>query len=325
MHKGKILCIFSAPSGICDEYKVNVHSHPLTRWSSGLSITVLPLLITVHDGEYSRVTIHVCWGLFSIALAAVMAFSQSYGQQRLPMHSFPLTLTDGSTVAVLAFGLDPEATDSIDRSLGESELPPLPPSEVFDARFVGFDIGVPLGLGSLKDFRQGVVGTVGKRVHEIMYQAAPGRVVTVQWDLPSGVTAVLEDLYQGSLINIVMADTGRYTVQNPSIFNRLKMTVDYNLFSSVHTQDAMGYTLYQNYPNPFNPCTTIRFSLPKASQTRLTVFTVHGEQVAEPVNGKREPGMHEVLLDGTALASGTYVCRFTAGGFVRYLTMTLLK
>ena len=85
------------------------------------------------------------------------------------------------------------------------------------------------------------------------------------------------------------------------------------------------HTLAQNYPNPFNPSTVIRFGLPAAERVRLEVFTVLGQRVTVLVEGQREAGYHEVTFDASALASGMYVYRLTAGRFVAVRKMLLLR
>jgi hypothetical protein len=91
------------------------------------------------------------------------------------------------------------------------------------------------------------------------------------------------------------------------------------------TQLPSHYALSQNYPNPFNPSTTIKFELPKASQVNLTVFDILGREVSVLVNERREAGVHEVKFDGSKLASGVYVYRLQAGGFVQSKRLVLLK
>ena len=74
----------------------------------------------------------------------------------------------------------------------------------------------------------------------------------------------------------------------------------------------MDYHLMQNYPNPFNPTTNIRFSLASPSEVRLAFYDVLGQEVKVLVNEQRPAGIHEVLFDGTNLASGMYYYRLTA-------------
>ncbi|MCX6138422.1 MAG: T9SS type A sorting domain-containing protein [Ignavibacteriales bacterium] len=66
------------------------------------------------------------------------------------------------------------------------------------------------------------------------------------------------------------------------------------------------YALEQNYPNPFNPVTTIQFALPVNAEVSLNVYNVLGQQVAALVNGQLAAGMHAVVFDAPALASGIY-------------------
>jgi hypothetical protein len=85
------------------------------------------------------------------------------------------------------------------------------------------------------------------------------------------------------------------------------------------------FALEQNFPNPFNPSTTIRYALPEAGQVRLEVFTVTGQRVAVLAEGERSAGWHTVTFDGLALASGVYIYRLQAGGFVQTRKLMLVK
>ncbi|MCE1190249.1 MAG: M6 family metalloprotease domain-containing protein [Ignavibacteria bacterium] len=83
------------------------------------------------------------------------------------------------------------------------------------------------------------------------------------------------------------------------------------------------YLLEQNYPNPFNPSTTISYGLPASGHVRLTVYTVHGKEVAELVNSYQSAGFHSVVFQASRLASGVYFYRLNAGGktFIRKLVI----
>jgi hypothetical protein len=265
--------------------------------------------------------------LLVLLVSACLVHGTALSQLRQPSISIPLTLTDGVATATLFFGFDSAASDSLDRLFGESELPPLPPSGVFDARFVGFDISMPLGLGTQKDFRPGDAGMTGQRIHELMYQTSTGRTVTVRWNLPAGTTAILQDIYLGSLINVNMKDSGSYAVQNPSVFNRLKMTVQYTTVSSVDVDLPGHFVLYQNYPNPFNPITKIGYRVPSpgARWVRLSVCDILGREQAVLTNERKDPGEYAAIFDGTRFGTGSYFYRLESSGAVAIKSMVLLK
>lgn len=103
--------------------------------------------------------------------------------------------TDAGNSSELIFGLDPEATDTIDAALGEQELPPPPPG--FDVRFL--DDSVPasgFGQGISKDYRNGSSAFTGQKQHQVSFQAnSEATSVTIAWNLPSGVTGTIEDKF----------------------------------------------------------------------------------------------------------------------------------
>ncbi|HLG31476.1 MAG TPA: Omp28-related outer membrane protein [Ignavibacteriaceae bacterium] len=85
------------------------------------------------------------------------------------------------------------------------------------------------------------------------------------------------------------------------------------------------FSLDQNYPNPFNPSTTINYSLEKDVHVSLKVYDIMGSEVAELINKEQSAGVHQVLFDASAVASGMYFYKLSAGDFVSVKKMTLLK
>lgn len=90
------------------------------------------------------------------------------------------------------------------------------------------------------------------------------------------------------------------------------------------------YLLSQNYPNPFNPSTQIRFTVPRTSETELSVFNSLGQQVVQLVYERLEPGEYFVEWDGTddlgtPVATGVYFYRMAAGDYVETRKMMLMK
>jgi len=76
------------------------------------------------------------------------------------------------------------------------------------------------------------------------------------------------------------------------------------------------------YPNPFNPTTKISYSLPGRQHVKLSIIDNLGRQIQILEDLQREPGMHEVIFDGTYLPSGVYFYRVQTGG--KSLTRPLL-
>jgi hypothetical protein len=86
------------------------------------------------------------------------------------------------------------------------------------------------------------------------------------------------------------------------------------------------FKLAQNYPNPFNPTTTIRFSIPAAGHTKLTVSNILGQEVATLIDGENlAAGEHEAVFNASNLPSGIYFYRLTSAGKFAVGRMTLLK
>jgi photosystem II stability/assembly factor-like uncharacterized protein len=109
-------------------------------------------------------------------------------------------------------------------------------------------------------------------------------------------------------------------------------TFEYSNEIEVDVLEPSQFSLEQNYPNPFNPSTKVTFSLPEASQVKLSVFNVLGEEVKTLLNENREPGVHTIGFDASGLASGVYLYRIQAlpvgrqaGNFVQVRKMILTK
>jgi photosystem II stability/assembly factor-like uncharacterized protein len=85
------------------------------------------------------------------------------------------------------------------------------------------------------------------------------------------------------------------------------------------------FALHQNYPNPFNPATNIQFDLPRESFVTLKVFDIRGKEVNTLVSENRQAGSYYITFDASALASGVYFYKITAGDFAKTMKMVLVK
>ena len=79
------------------------------------------------------------------------------------------------------------------------------------------------------------------------------------------------------------------------------------------------FILFQNFPNPFNPHTIIKYSLPKLADISFSVYDIQGRIVKKVFYNNIKPGNHEILFDGSHLASGVYIYR------ISYNTQSLIK
>lgn len=85
------------------------------------------------------------------------------------------------------------------------------------------------------------------------------------------------------------------------------------------------FALANNYPNPFNPQTTIEYSLEKAGQVAVNVYSVTGELVKTLVNAYQSAGSHTAVFSGAALPSGIYFYTLTSGSQTITKKMILAK
>jgi hypothetical protein len=128
----------------------------------------------------------------------------------------------------LHFGLYPSATDTLDQSLGEQELPPFPPADVLEARFIGDDIQLPkLGLGTYFDYRKGDTDFEGTRTHELKFQIGSGSKVVLKWNLPGGITGIIQDFVNGEIIKKSIAGSDSLVLSKPLYIDKLMMVIKY--------------------------------------------------------------------------------------------------
>ena len=83
--------------------------------------------------------------------------------------------------------------------------------------------------------------------------------------------------------------------------------------------------LMANYPNPFNPTTQIPFSLSQTGLVKIEIFDVTGKKVATLADGQFAAGIHTLLFDAQALASGMYFARMTTTQNIYTTKLMLVK
>jgi len=92
-------------------------------------------------------------------------------------------------------------------------------------------------------------------------------------------------------------------------------TLDWNcsgeslMEQSQTVSDKQDYALINAHPNPFNQTAAFSYELRVVSYVILSIYDVAGRRVTTLVDGHRDVGMHEVMFDGSGLASGVYLYR----------------
>ncbi|MBU1700669.1 MAG: VCBS repeat-containing protein [Candidatus Eisenbacteria bacterium] len=217
------------------------------------------------------------------------------------------------------------ATDGIDPDLGETEVPPLPPSHIFEARLIESS-----GNGLYRDLRNVEAATL---TYQIAWQGkADHYPLTLTWDsdlLPADCEAVLTDMLDGVILKPVDMRAEESQVIDGALAELGALKIEIS-FPAVPAEIPVILALHPNVPNPFSPSTTIRFDLPQAGMVRLQLYNVAGRLVRVLRDGMIEGGSHIVVWDGRDLngnrvASGAYFYRLYAQDKVLTRKMLLVK
>jgi hypothetical protein len=210
-----------------------------------------------------------------------------------PVEYFPedwgrIILTDAAGVNYTLYAVKGEV------DLSRYELPPAPPTGMFDIRFGSGRIAEDINSAMQTIDMSGVTYPLTVRVEgmDIRLQDETGKSVNA--NLKSGQNIVISD----ATIN--------------------KLMVKGELIPA-------EYTLEQNYPNPFNPSTKINYNVPEAGNVKLAVYNIVGEEVAVLVNGYTQAGSFDVTFNASNLPSGVYLYKLQSANSVQTKKMILLK
>jgi hypothetical protein len=172
--------------------------------------------------------------------------------------------------------------------------------------------------------------------------------VFIEWPVMSNIsddlTFSLVDNHKGTIV--VLEEGGRYTFsvdsRAKSAGNAIKPGQEFTITGIaprfILRAERVGTTsvnpavelpqsiaLDQNYPNPFNPTTRINYQVPASGLVRVAVYDLLGREVAVLVDGAVQAGSQFVNFDASALSSGVYIYRLSAGGQTLTRKMTLVK
>ena len=233
---------------------------------------------------------------------------QQLRQQFTPEEEFyALHFTAGSdTLQTLWFGGEIPKNLSVNRFT----MPPVPPTNAFDARFAAMGSYLAETSSPQIDLQ------AGEREVEIHLQS-PGMVSMQNWEMVQmtgdGRSVDRQSLRDGEAVDLHSPDV-----------THIELVPQGGQFAE-ESDLPNQFALEQNYPNPFNPTTQIRYQLPAQSEVRLDVYDLTGRHVTTLVNGQVSAGTHMVTFDSSNLSSGVYMYRLQAGEFQQVRRLTVIK
>ena len=217
---------------------------------------------------------------FSKNIDAVEYFPKDWGK---------IIITDASGVNYILYAVKGEV------NLDQYELPPAPPTGMYDFRFSSGRIAEDINNAIKTIEISGVTYPLTVRVEGMDIRLMDETGKTINVNLKDGEDIVISDA----------------TIQ--------KLMVSSQLIPD-------KYSLEQNYPNPFNPSTVIEFSLPEdVSNAKLSIYDALGELVTELVNKSLVAGKYQYQWNAEDVATGMYIYELRTDKFVSVKKMLLVK
>jgi len=156
--------------------------------------------------------------------------------------------------------------------------------------------------------------------------------VFADWPIPIDLSYSDADLLTAGLGGFPLGDLGwfptQYTAwkaQEATEAAAIQHSLDVVTSVPEVSQVPENFQLQQNYPNPFNPSTEINYTIAKASNVTLKVYSMLGQEVATLVNGYQAANTYNVKFNASGLASGVYLYELRAGNDVSTKKMLLMK
>jgi hypothetical protein len=245
----------------------------------------------------------------------------------------PLTVVDNAGYrADVIFGVDAEASDCIDPSLGEFELPGNQCGTSTVCMYLsddGAEGRTCLGAGVLLDLRR--YFSSSQIDTYCVHFSAQNYPLTFHW--PSNLTnsyySVRMSFTQDAshpIADMLLVDSLRL---NDPTANKIFIFAwgPKPVINGIKDNGSLpaNYILRQNYPNPFNPSTTISYELPNVSHVRAIIFDASGTKVATLIDTRQGAGRYKIQWDAHQMPSGVYFCRLTADQFVMTKKLLLMK
>jgi hypothetical protein len=164
---------------------------------------------------------------FLLVIGLCFAVQQTWAQMSFTVKFY---VTDGVSSDSLIAGFDSLATFGFDSAMGDIELPPKPPSGVFDTRFLSPRTSTTgFGEGKKIDMREAVSNIQSDTFMIYFQKSSEGGNITLTWspqDIgnagPGDIRWEVRDAITGSLLYVILNDVPSVTV-NPATYDKLKI------------------------------------------------------------------------------------------------------
>jgi hypothetical protein len=260
-------------------------------------------------------------------------------------------IADGATS-----GYEPNNPGQLDANYCEFELPPLPPKDVFDARWI-----IPKRNGILRNivpphsssdtmpivwrgrFQPGfneyfksnspVVitwSTSAAQGNHIKLQLFDTAAKIFEFDMQHPAAEENPDPRARAVSLITNNDSATLAIGEGANVGELRVTA--SAISGIESpqRSLVGFTLGDAVPNPFSTSANIYFSLARQMQARLEIFTVDGEHVRTLTDKLENAGVHSITWDGCddaakPVAAGVYIVQLAANNSVINKKLVLVR
>ncbi len=177
------------------------------------------------------------------------------------------------------------------------ELPPIPPSSIFDARFQD--------------------NSFNSSIDEEDIICLSGVVLPVMIKLTENTNHLykMTDLLGGKFLDEILV-VGKEIIINHKIDQIKLRRIDQPIYT---------FSLSQNYPNPFNPSTFISFTLQSKTKVKLIIYDILGNEITTLLDTELNEGKHTIKFDGSNLSSGIYFYKLVTNKFTDIKKMILMK
>ncbi len=145
-------------------------------------------------------------------------------------------------------------------------------------------------------------------VSQVPYLTDAGNSRLITYDDTTSVRIKAEYALNNGLAGVMIWSLGQDVTTNgqPLLETLGRVVLTPSSISDTPQTLSQSFELYENYPNPFNSTTIIRYALSTASEVRLTIYNLLGQELQVVVNERQAIGEYQLQFDAGNLPTGIY-------------------